>query len=176
MAVDIMLVLASEHRRMTQLVQRCGRTSRGFHDPRRDLHIILKAHLQAAATEVYPSVARRAKDLAWPAQRIDSLREALEHEQPAEVLAAIADEIRHIEQSVVVPTVCERLELQSRRRLGKIFRIKRDAHLRTLKKGPRRQLSQTELYEVARRAQVEHRSRMTATELQAAINARGIKA
>ncbi len=137
--------------------------------------MFLKAHLQAAATDVYPSVARGVKDLAWPAQRIDSLREALEHEQPAEVLVAIADEIRHIEESVVLPAVRERLELQSRRRLGKVFRIKRDAHLRTLKKGPRRQLSQTELYEVARRAQVENRSRMTATELLAAINARGIK-
>jgi hypothetical protein len=58
--------------------------------------------------------------------------------------------------------------------MGKVFRMRRDANLRSGHDGSRRRRSQTELYEMARRAGVEHRSRMTQAQLQAALEARGL--
>ena len=78
------------------------------------------------------------------------------------------------EQSILL--ILESLELLTRRRMGKVFRIHRNAAVRAASSTGRRRRSQTELYELARRAGVEHRSRMTQSELQAAIEDRGLQA
>lgn len=172
MAVDVVLVLQSEHRRLQQLAERCGRPSRGFHDPLADLQQALYAHLVAATAEIYPKVARLAAD-EWPAAELAALRAAAESD-PTDALTATAHELVELEQRCVVPVLEERLELEARRRLGKVFRIRRDAAIRSANSTHRRHRTQTELYELARRAGIEHRSRMTQAELQAAIEARGI--
>ena len=84
--------------------------------------------------------------------------------------AGAAEGLLRIERHIVA--LLEQLGLDERRRLGKVFRIRRDAQLRGSSSGSRRRRSQTELYEMARRAGVEHRSRMTQAQLQAAIEAR----
>lgn len=170
MAVDIVLVLGSEHRRLRQLVERCGRSSRGFHDPVQDLQQALRAHVLAASAEVYPTAA--AHGSRWPAQELAQVRG--EVEDPHRGRAELAETTRSLisaEQEVLA--ALEGLELTERRRLGKVFRMRRDSLLRGSSTTSRRRRSQTELYELARRAGVEHRSRMTQAELQAAIDARG---
>ena len=172
MAVDIVLVLGSEHRRLRQLVERCGRSSRGFHDPVRELQKVLRAHIVAASAEVYPTAATLGPPSQWPAEAIAGVRQQAESGRPTRSeLAAAADGLIGVE--LYVMSLLEGLELTDRRRLGKVFRIRRDALLRSAGNASRRRRSQTELYEVARRAGVEHRSRMTQAQLQAAIDARG---
>lgn len=172
MAVDVVLVLQSEHRKLHQLVERCGRPSRGFHDPHADLQQALYAHLVAATAEIYPATARLCGE-DWPAARLSELR-ALAEGEPTDALTAAAEDLVELEQRCVLPVLDERMELEARRRLGKVFRIRRDAAARSANSTRRRHRTQTELYELARRAGIEHRSRMTQAELQAAIEARGI--
>lgn len=171
MAVDIVLVLGSEHRRIQQLVDRCGRASRGFHDPVEELSQVLRAHVLAATAEIYPSAAK-VNPANWPADGLTEVRTLVEGDPDAEGLMRAAALLLAAEQEHVVPLL-ESLEIHARRRLGKVFRIRRDALARAAANSHRRRRSQTELYEVARRVGVEHRSRMTQSELQAAIEARG---
>ena len=171
MAVDIVLVLGSEHRRLRQLLDRCGRSSRGFQDPAQELHKALRAHVLAATAEVYPTAAALGSSSQWPAEEIADIRMCAESSHPArEELTGAAEGLIRIERHIVA--LLEQLGLDERRRLGKVFRIRRDAQLRGSSSGSRRRRSQTELYEMARRAGVEHRSRMTQAQLQAAIEAR----
>lgn len=172
MAVDVVLVLQSEHRKLHQLVERCGRPSRGFHDPVADLQHALYAHMVAATAEIYPTAARLSGSL-WPAEAVTEIRKAAESESSDALRAATADLVR-MEEQYVLGLFGEHLELDARRRLGKVFRIRRDAAARSAATSRRRHRTQTELYELARRAGIEHRSRMTQAELQAAIEARGI--
>ncbi len=176
MAVDIVLVLRSEHRRIQQLSQRCGRATRGFHDPVAELHQTLRAHVLAATAEIYPAAAKAGDPLDWPAEQLTEVRTLVEREhveQPEAVRAA--EVLIAAEEDRVVP-ILQGMELGQRRRLGKVFRIRRDALARNPLAGRRRRRSQTELYELARRAGVEHRSRMTQAQLQEAIEQRGLDA
>jgi hypothetical protein len=176
MAVDIVLVLRSEHRHIQQLIDRCGRASRGFHDPAAELHQALRAHVLAATAEIYPTAAKACDPQEWPAERLTSVRTLVERDRIKDSEAKqAAEDLVGAEESSVIPSL-EGLELAQRRRLGKVFRIRRDALARQAAGSRRRRRSQTELYELARRAGVEHRSRMTQAELQAAIEARGIEA
>jgi hypothetical protein len=173
MAVDITLVLASEHRRLRQLIDRCGRSSRGFHDPVKELQNALRAHVLAASAEVYPTAATLGSPSDWPAEDLVRVRQLAESARPTRSeLVRAAGTLIDAEQHVLA--VLPSLELTDRRRLGKVFRIRRDSLLRGVVAGSRRRRSQTELYELARRAGVEHRSRMTQVQLQAAIEARSV--
>ncbi len=174
MAVDIVLVLRSEHRRIQQLVDRCGRASRGFHDPVNELSQVLRAHVLAATAEIYPSAAK-VNPTNWPADSLTEVRTLVEREPHLDEVMRAAEVLLAAEDEHVVPLL-ETLEINARRRLGKVFRIRRDALARAANNSHRRRRSQTELYEVARRVGVEHRSRMTQAELQAAIEARGVEA
>lgn len=175
MAVDIVLVLRSEHRRIQQLVERCGRASRGFHDPVTDLWQALRAHVLAATAELYPCAAKVGDPQQWPAQKLTEVRTLLERAPQAEDALRAAELLLSAEEDCVVPRL-EGLDVATRRRLGKVFRMRRDATARQASASHRRRRSQTELYEVARRVGVEQRSRMTQAELQAAIEGRGLEA
>lgn len=168
MAVDIALVLQSEHRRIRQLVDRCGRSSRGFHDPAAELAMVLRVHFDVAAREVYPSVIDLAP--AWPDDRVNAVGQVImTDEVTAPDLIGAAGELISVESDVVVPVLQEGKDVDERRRLGKVFRLRRDAQVRALNRSHRRQPSQTELYEMARRAGVQQRSKMTQAQLQQAI-------
>ncbi len=175
MAVDIALVLRSEHRRLGELSARCCRRSRGFHNPQSDLRLALRAHVLAASAEIYPRAVELGGPDDWPAARMAAIRHAAESPDtaPAELVAATRELILAEEQRVVGLLEVS-LELPERRRMGRAFRLRRDANLRGGATGPRRRRSQTELYELARRAGVERRSRMTQAQLQAAMDARGV--
>jgi hypothetical protein len=175
MAVDVVLVLHSEHRRLQQLVERCGRPSRGFHDPGTELQQALHAHMLAATAEIYPTAARLCPPDDWPGRTLAEIRVVAEAESvdPTDLQSA-TDALVRVESDVVIPVLDAALEVPARRRLGKVFRIRRDAAARNSQASHRRHRTQTELYEVARRAGIEHRSRMTQAELQAALEARGI--
>lgn len=167
MAVDITLVLRSEHRRLRQLIDRCGRPRRGFGDPVADLRAALRAHVGAASTEVYPLV---------PADDdLDRVRALSTSESwSREALVEAAEELIAVEQKQVVGVLAEAVEPGRRRRMGKAFRMRRDALLRRAGSSRRRHRSQTELYELARRAGVAHRSNMTQAQLEQALEMRGI--
>lgn len=174
MAVDITLVLPSEHRHLQQLVERCGRTTRGFHDPSADLQQALRAHVLAAAAEVYPIAAQKSVGSGWPAEQLCEVRRVAENPTAAaDELVGTTGNLVRVELEFVVPAL-ESLEQLARRRMGKVFRMRRDANLRNSEGGARRRRSQTELYEMARRAGVEHRSRMTQAQLQEALAERGL--
>lgn len=178
MAVDVVLVLQSEHRKLHQLVERCSRPSRGFHDPVADLQQALDAHLAAATAEIYPTAARLAGP-DWPPEAVSRIREAVDSvsgdsDDAHAALLQATTELVALEEHHVLPHLEQRVELAPRRRLGKVFRMRRDAAVRNAGTSHRRHRTQTELYELARRAGIEHRSRMTQAELQAAIEARGI--
>ena len=160
MASDILLVLKSDHRTLGLLADRCTRQARGFAEPRRDLERALSAHLTATAAEVYPRLRLDGPGLD-PA--------ALQNAEAAQLIEHLA-QVRSFEEADVVPALARR-PLEERRRIGKVFRIRRDAALRSFGTSRRRPPSQPELYELARRAGVEHRSRMTAAQLHAAVAA-----
>lgn len=174
MAVDIALVLQSEHRRIRQLISRCSRSSRGFHDPVSELEAEVRRHLEIAQQEVYPT-SRTLCDH-WPQDTLDRIRAVLGDQSATlpQVIEA-ADALIEFESEVVIPSLQQEKDVLDRRRIGKVFRMRRDAAVRTTKKAHRKAPSQTELYEIARRAGVEQRSRMTQAELQKAITARTAK-
>jgi hypothetical protein len=174
MAVDVVLVLNSEHRRLAQLVERCGRPRRGLHDPAAELQQALHAHMVAATAEIYPAAARRCPPRGWPGEGLTGVRVAAEQEPPdVGRLQEAAQSLVTMERETVIPAL-DGLEVPARRRLGKVFRIRRDAAARNAASSHRRHRTQTELYEVARRVGIEHRSRMTQAQLQSALQARGI--
>jgi hypothetical protein len=171
MASDIGLVLKSEHRDLLILADQCGRTSRGFHDPVVDLSRRLQAHLAAAAEDVYPflrsSSSPGSANLVHAVERVG----AALHDAAVgrEELALVAHALVEAEQSDVLLVLATQLPIAERRRMGKVFRIRRDGVLRGAHSRQLRQLSQTELYELARRAGLKHRSTMTQVQLQAAV-------
>jgi 2-hydroxychromene-2-carboxylate isomerase len=171
MASDIGLVLGSEHRDLLVLADQCGRASRGFHDPATDLGRRLGAHLAAADAEVYPVLRASASlDLAGLRVAIETVEAALASDAAVrEDLARVARRLVDVERVAVVPALAAMLPIAERRRMGKVFRLRRDAVLRAAHTHQHRKRSQTELYEVARRAGLEHRSSMTQAQLQDAV-------
>lgn len=161
MATDIALVLRSEHRQLRVLAARCSREGRGFQDPVADLRRELAAHLTAVRTEVYPALR-----VASPHEGTASPEEVVHAEGD---VAGLALRVVDFEEAHVVPALEERLSVAERRRIGKVFRIRRAGAARAAGAGQRRQRSQSELYEIARRAGIEQRSRMTLAQLQAAV-------
>jgi hypothetical protein len=175
MAVDIVLVLRSEHRRLLRLCDRCGLSSRGFHDPLGDLRNAMRAHIVAASAEIYPTAALMRGQDDWLGARLAQIRWVVQSEDMAvDRIVGAAHHLMAMEEQHVIDVLAESMEVPERRRMGKVFRIRRDAAMRGSAAGSRRRRSQTELYELARRAGVEHRSRMTQAQLQAAIDTRGI--
>ena len=172
MAVDITLVLRSEHRRLQKLADRCGRNSRGFHDPVCDLRRALRAHTRAAS-ELYSSVGPGIQDGAAAATLAD-VRQSAENDAAGvnELVRAVVVLVASERENLIVGL--EALQLPVRRRLGKVFRMLRDAELRESATAARRRRSQTELYELACRARIEKRSQMTQVQLQRALEQRGI--
>ncbi|HEX6887043.1 MAG TPA: hypothetical protein VF143_02965, partial [Candidatus Nanopelagicales bacterium] len=85
-------------------------------------------------------------------------------------IAQAATALIEAERAVVIPKLAA-MPISERRRIGKVFRIRRETALRHATTATRRQRSQTELYELARRAGVEQRSRMTLAQLEAAVSA-----
>lgn len=171
MASDIALVLRSEHRHLLLLADRCARPSRGFQDPDADLRNALIAHLSAASSEVY-SGAVASGNRQWANVAGRTLLEALKARNlTTEELKQAAETVVQAEVSEVLPALEAKYPVAERRRMGKVFRIRRDVVLRSEGVSKHRQLSQTELYEQARRAGVEQRSRMTQAELQSAVAA-----
>jgi hypothetical protein len=158
MASDILLVLKSDHRTLCLLADRCTRQARGFADPRRDLERALSAHLASMTSEVYPRVGADGPGV---------LPEDLAQAESGRLIALV-EQVRQYEEEHVLPAL-EGLLIEDRRRIGKVFRIRRDAALRSFGTSRRRPPSQPELYELARRAGVEQRSRMTAAQLHAAV-------
>ena len=167
MASDIELVLRSEHRDLLRLADRCGRASRGFQDPAADLQGRLRAHV-AAVSEGPLDVVSALGANALP-DALEEARAALDGSATGEVLAREARRLVEVEQAELLPILAERVPLPVRRWMGQVFRIRRDAVVRASHAPAHRQMSQTELYELARRAGVEHRSTMTQSELQAAV-------
>ena len=171
MASDIGIVLRSEHRDLLVLADQCGRMSRGLHDPAADLRRRLQAHVTAAVAEVYPVVRWSSpssqEGLQYAVQMVGA---ALVDEAVApEELAQVARSLVEVERSAVLLVLATHLPIAERRRMGKVFRMRREAVLRSAHARQNRQRSQTELYELARRAGLEHRSTMTQAQLQAAV-------
>ena len=171
MASDIGLVLKAEHRDLLILADQCGRMSRGLHDPGADLRRRLQGHLTAAEGEVYPVVrSSSSPDQAALLHAVEMVRAALGDEAVArDELADVARSLVEVERSAVVLTLAAQLPIAERRRMGKVFRMRRDAVVRSAHASQNRQRSQTELYELARRAGLEHRSMMTQAQLQSAV-------
>jgi hypothetical protein len=167
MASDIVLVLRSDHRELLLLAEQCTRSSRGLERPEEALRRRLDAHANAVRQVVQPSA---------PVASDPGLTSALasvagEVETPSrEGLAECTRSLVELESDRVLPALLA-LPLDERRRMGKVFRIHRDRSLRQTVPPVRRQRSQTELYELARRAGVEQRSRMTQSQLEEAVSA-----
>lgn len=168
MASDIILVLRAEHRELLNLAEQCGRSSRGFQHPEEELRRRLGAHVAAAGEAVYPAgVIGTAPDAALQ-QVLAAVAAQVEHPR-RDAVAQQAAALVEIERAQVLPAL-ESLLIGDRRRSGKLFRILRERHMRHYASTVRRQRSQSELYEVARRAGLEHRSRMTLAQLEAAVS------
>lgn len=168
MASDVVLLLRSEHRRLLALVERCERTARGLHDPVAQLRRELWAHAAAAGEEITAAAPRGERP---PEQWVATLDRVADLAADAAVpaLRRVTTALVQTEDRVLLPWLGQALTLDERRRVGKLYRVRRDSHSRT--RLSRRQRSRTELYEKARRAGVENRSRMTQAELQAAVEA-----
>jgi len=171
MASDIVLVLRSEHRDLLILADQCGRMSRGFHDPVTDLRGRLQAHLAAVDVGVSPVLrSLPTADLGDLRHAVRLVGAALADESVGrEELAQVVRGLVEAERSDVMLALVAQVPIAERRRAGKVFRMRRDAVLRADQSRHNRQRSQTELYELARRAGVEHRSTMNQAQLQEAV-------
>jgi hypothetical protein len=171
MASDVVLVLRSEHRDLLILADRCRRMSRGFQDPEADLRGRLQAHVAAVDVETCPVLrSLSAADLGDLRNAVTLVGAALGDESVGrEELAQVVWGLVEAERSDVMRALVAQLPIAERRRAGKVFRMRRDAVLRAEHSRHHRQRSQTELYELARRAGVEHRSTMNQAQLQAAV-------
>jgi hypothetical protein len=171
MASDVVLVLRSEHRDLLILADRCRRMSRGFHDPVADLRRRLQAHLAAAEMEVWPVL--RSVSPSTPADLVQAIERAGaalgDGSAGREDLPHVVGGLVEAERSSVMLAFLTQLPIAERRRVGTVFRMRRDAALRADHSRHSRQRSQTELYELARRAGVERRSTMNQAQLQAAV-------
>lgn len=164
MASDLVLVLRSEHRRLTRLSERSRRSSRGLQDPRAELRRAVTAHAAAGRSELLPALD------AWPmAPRWQALLERTTDVPDAELPEAV-ETLVEVEQELLLPWLADVSSVDDRRRLGTLYRVRRDMAARAPVSRP--SLTRTELYERARRAGVENRSRMTQAELREAVEAR----
>jgi hypothetical protein len=165
MASDIVLVLRSEQRSLDLLAQRCSRRSRGLEDPFGDLRAGLLSHVEAVAQEVAPTLRGFGEQAEWLQAMRQHILAAADNDLPRE-----ASEVVEFERIELLPAVAS-LAVEHRRRLGKAFRIRREASQRARGQGRRRPaVSQTELYEQARRAGISQRSRMSHAELWEAVS------
>lgn len=154
MASDIVLVLRSEHRDLLLLADQRGRASRGFHDPETGLRSRLHAHVAAAEAEVYPTLrssgSPNVSDLLHAVERVAGALDdtAITREE----LAEVAQDLVAAERSAVLLFLAAQMPIGERRRMGRVFRKRRDAALRVTQGHHHRNVSQTELHELARRA------------------------
>jgi hypothetical protein len=169
MASDVVLVLRSEHRRLLQLLERSQRSSRGLSDPMAELRRELSAHVAAAGSEIASLMPRCEGSVGqeWAAD-LDHVADLAVGDDLVALQAGTRSLVQ-TEETVLVPWLEEALSVDERRRVGKLYRVRREMHSRS--RVSRRQRSRTELYEMARRAGVENRSRMTQAELQSAVDA-----
>lgn len=170
MVSDILLLLPSEHRELLLLADRCGRAHRGMASPEAELRRRLRAHLAAGSEAVYPVLAPTPSEVEQLNAALAPVRAEVDGPGSAEGLARAATVLVRTERALVIPGLAAWPD-EDRRRRGKSFRIRRDALVRSAAATTsRRQRSQTELYEVARRAGIANRSRMTQAELEAAVS------
>ncbi len=162
-------MLRSEHRDLIDLADQCGRPSRGFEDPVGRLHDRLRAHL-SALERIAASTSRWLGDGGSPvAEALERLRLGTQGAADRQETPALARTVVDHEEEAVIPEMERAVPLLERRRAGKSFRMVRDTALRANHPSSRRLRSQSELYALARRAGLEHRSRMTQSELQRAV-------
>lgn len=167
MASDIVLVLRSEQRELLALADQCRRPSRGLERPEASLRLRLAAHAAALRDVVLPSAAIPAdQDLAAALSSVAPQIEEPSRERLADSVCVLVE----FEASEVLSALLA-LPIEDRRRMGKVFRIHRERTLRHARPAVRRQRSQTELYELARRAGLEQRSRMSQSQLEEAVSA-----
>ena len=171
MASDLLLVLKSEHREMSSLADQCTRPSRGFENPQLRLAEHLRAHVAGLERNVLGSQLVGPQGVAVVSEIAAAVHEAAGADAVPSDVPQLARHVSAREEEALLPLLESDVPLTERRRMGKGFRLVRDATLRAVHTGQRRVRSQTELYEVARRAGLERRSRMTQAELQFAVEA-----
>lgn len=169
MASDIMLVLRAEHRELLNLADQCARPGRGFQDPQDELRRRLAAHT-AAAQETDLAHLLSASDPETSLREMLASSAARITDAPGAGLADEAVALVMVERERLMPAL-ERILIADRRRMGKVFRIHRERELRRCAPHVRRHRSQTELYDLARRAGIDQRSRMTQAQLDEAVAA-----
>ena len=167
MASDIVLVLRSEHRELSALADQCSRMSRGFEDPARRLGERMRAHAAALERNVLGHTLLASEVDGIVRDIVEQLRSEVDERSPDVVAGSVITR----EAEALLPRLDREVPLAERRRMGKGFRLVRDAALRGSHPTSRRARSQSELYEVARRAGLERRSRMSLVELQHAVEA-----
>jgi hypothetical protein len=163
MASDLVLVLSSEDRRLARLSERSRRSFRGLQDPRSDLRRAVSAHAAAGRSELLPGLGGWPDVAGWEAL-LDEVADASDG-----YVLSVVEALLTVEQQSLLPWLAESTSVDDRRRLGTLYRVRRDMAARAPASRPG--LTRTELYERARRAGVENRSRMTQAELGAAVDA-----
>jgi hypothetical protein len=174
MASDVVLVLESRHRRMRELLDRSRRPARGLADPVGELAREAAGHA-AAAAELLAITRDRgllpADGAATLGARCSELADAARRPEPdAAELASLVEETLRAEQQLLPAWAQAHVDL--RRRWGRSYRSVLESTRRSV--GPPRNRgvpSRTELYERARRAGISQRSRMSVSELLAAVAA-----
>ncbi|UBU08934.1 hemerythrin domain-containing protein [Nonomuraea gerenzanensis] len=182
MADDVITLIKADHRKVEELF---ARLSTGKGDARSivaTLHALLTAHARAEEDVVYPRLdAHHGLEEHKEAEvLLDSLRRAepgsAEFAGAYELLALSVSHHVQEEESTLLPLLARTTTERELRALGRTFRHRRQQELRALT-APRRsrpasggpELTKTELYERARRADIPGRSRMSKRELEKAL-------
>ncbi len=124
--------------------------------------------MSAARTEVLPALSDWSGRPTW-VTALDGAADEVDDDKH-DGLVPSAQALVLVEQRTLLPWLEQNTSVDDRRRLGTLYRVRRDMVARTPLQRP--SLTRTELYERARRAGVENRSRMTQAELAAAVEAR----
>lgn len=181
-------LIQADHRRIGELVRRLGRPYRAGESLRVQAAAELRAHVETTRDVLLPFAIERLTALAGGAEQHEALLQALvaradelgdvEDPVPADLAQRLVGAWeRHVEQErPLLGDLGHAVEVHRLRILGDALRRGRDSALRTALRGTSRlnrpMATRAELYERARRLQIEGRSSMSRAELQRALEQR----
>ena len=184
MGANVIRLVRTDHRRITDLTERLGRRYRAGESLPTQLSTEIRAHAVASmdcllpfaedrVAELGPEYAETLVDLAAAAARLE---DSSSHRVPAPVVEQVNSAMRRhidVEESVVFNELDHAVSVERLRLLGEAFKRGRDAALKSqgerVGRYARPRVSRAELYERARYRGIAGRSAMSRSELLSAL-------
>jgi hypothetical protein len=183
MGANVIRLVRTDHRRISDLVKRLGRRYRAGESLPAQVSSTLRAHADASADCLLPFAADRLAELdAGYGESLDELAaaaaelETADHPVPSPIVDRVTTAVRdhvEVEESAVLQQLGGNVNVERLRLLGETFKRGRDAALKAqgeqVGRYSRPRVSRAELYERARYRGIAGRSAMSRSELLSAL-------